>query len=229
MRSSRSKPDPLHPGSAGFAHRGLHGAGVPENSMAAFDAAIALGAGIECDLRLTADGVLLIFHDRDGARLCGSALVVSQSTAAEVARLRLADGQPIPTLAELLDRTQGRVPLLLELKEERNAARFSAAVAAQLAGYDGPVGVMSFAAGVGHWLKHHAPAVRRGLVLSGRESRLARWISMRRADPHFLAISIARLGVRTLPVYAWTVRTPADRVRAAPLADALIWEADGRP
>jgi glycerophosphoryl diester phosphodiesterase len=70
MRSSRSVPDPLDPGPAGFAHRGLHhGAGFPENSLLAFAAALELGAGIECDLRLTADDQILVFHDADAWRL----------------------------------------------------------------------------------------------------------------------------------------------------------------
>lgn len=52
MRSSRFAPDPLDPGPAGFAHRGLHyGPGFPENSLIAFAAALEMGAGIECDLK----------------------------------------------------------------------------------------------------------------------------------------------------------------------------------
>ena len=67
MQSSRSAADPrgpeprgldpLGPGPRGFAHRGLHEAtAFPENSLVAFAAALELGCGIECDLRLTADG-----------------------------------------------------------------------------------------------------------------------------------------------------------------------------
>jgi glycerophosphoryl diester phosphodiesterase len=66
MRSSRSRPDPLDPGPLGFAHRGLHfGSAVPENSLEAFHEALELGAGIECDLRLTADDRIVLFHDAD--------------------------------------------------------------------------------------------------------------------------------------------------------------------
>ena len=73
MRSSRSVPDPLQPGPKGFAHRGLHrGSDFPENSLIAFAAALELGAGIECDLRLTADDRVVVFHDSDAKRICGS-------------------------------------------------------------------------------------------------------------------------------------------------------------
>ncbi|QIK97036.1 glycerophosphodiester phosphodiesterase [Sphingomonas sp. HDW15A] len=221
----------------GFAHRGLHGTGLPENSLAAFEAALAVGAGIECDLRLTADGIPIIFHDRDTGRLCGKTRVCSEAHWADLAGLRLSGtDHRIPSLAELLALVAGRVPLLLELKDERNSARFSAAVAAELRKYEGPAGVMSFAAGVGRWLAERAPNVRRGLVLSGRDSTLRRWHKMRRSDPQFLAVKVTELGEAWLhsarermAVYSWTVRSAAERKTATVHADACIWEADGRP
>src|SRR3954447_25306140 len=87
MRLSPSGPDPLDPGPAGFAHRGLHyGSDFPENSLVAFAAALELGAGIECDLRLTADGRILVFHDADAWRMCGSPMKIGGSTLADLAR-----------------------------------------------------------------------------------------------------------------------------------------------
>jgi len=221
----------------GFAHRGLHGPGVPENSLAAFETAIAAGAGIECDLRLSADSVPIVFHDRDAARLCGSSRVCSGTSWAELSQLRLSNTEGrIPSLAQMLELVGGRVPLLLELKDERNAPRFAATVVADLRYYDGPVGVMSFAAGVGRWLAEHAPVVRRGLVVSGRDSTLRRWHKLRRADPQFLAVKVTELTQAwvhrardAMPVYSWTVRTGEDRETAQVHADACIWEADGRP
>ncbi len=205
--------------------------------MASFEAALAIGAGIECDLRLTADGVPVVFHDRDAQRLCGDPRVLSRCHWDDLRKLRLdgTDGA-IPSLADLLDVTSGRVPLLLELKDERNAPRFAAAVVAALHDYDGPVGVMSFAAGVGQWLAAHAPRARRGLVLSGRDATLRRQGKLRRADPHFLAIKVSQLhqpwvhaARADIPTYSWTVRTPDDRARVERWADAAIWEGDGRP
>src|SRR4051794_38019687 len=75
-RSSPSGPDPLDPGPTGFAHRGLHGPDVPENSLAAFEEAIALGAGIECDVRLSGDGSAVVVHDSNLERSCGIRLEV---------------------------------------------------------------------------------------------------------------------------------------------------------
>src|SRR3954464_15856660 len=116
MGCSAPGPYPPDPGPRGFAHRGLHaGSQFPENSFIAFAAALELGAGIECDLRLTADNHIVIFHDPDAWRLCATPLQIGRSSLAEVGRLQLG-GRPIPTLESLLKLVGGRVPLLLEVK-----------------------------------------------------------------------------------------------------------------
>ena len=238
MRSSRSEPDPLDPGRQGFAHRGLHGPGAPENSMAAFRAALELGAGIECDVRLSGDGQVMVFHDHDLRRLCASALAVEATPAAILAGQKLFDtGEHIPWLGELLELVAGKVPLLIELKcRSGNASRLAQAVARELDDYAGPVGVMSFESKVGAWFSRKLPYLRRGLVISERASAVGRWGSILNARPNFLAVdcgSIARPWVAKQRVkrwvYSWTIRTPLLRATAEKHADALIWEGDGRP
>ena len=238
MRSSRSDPDPLDPGPRGFAHRGLHGPGVPENSLAAFRAAIDIGAGIECDVRLSGDGEVMVFHDHDLRRMCASALAVEATNAKMLTSQRLFDSnEHIPPLSQLLELVGGKVPILIELKcRGSNTPQLSQAVAAALASYSGPVGVMSFEPTVGRWFARHVPQLRRGLVISERASAFDRWRSLRSATPHFLAVSRATLGLRWTRrqrgqrwLYSWTIRTVADRETAEIHADALIWEGDGRP
>ena len=236
MQSSRSATDPLAPGPHGFAHRGLH-ADDPfvENSRNAFFAALEWGAGIECDLRLTADGEVVVFHDADALRLCKDPLVIGQATLAEVRSLSVG-GHPPLALAELLDLVAGRVPLLLEVKAESNHWRFGPALVRALARYQGRFGIMSFDPRVARWLKTNAPALRGGLVIRDSLPALRRWLAMMIADPQFLAVDVAALGKpwvaqarARMPVYSWTVRTPDQRRLAAAHADAPIWEADGRP
>ena len=236
MRSSRSSPDPLDPGPGGFAHRGLHRApGIIENSLTSFAASLDYGAGIECDLRLTVDDQILVFHDADARRLCGSPEIIGRSTLAELAHLTIG-GHPLPTLAQLLALVGGRAPILLEAKIDGDLFRFGRALVAALDGYTGPAGVMSFHPGLMRWLKTNAPHLRRGLVIRDSLSLPKRWIAMKLANPAFLAVDIGAIdrpwvaAARTrLPIYTWTVRTRADRALALAKTDALIWEADGRP
>jgi glycerophosphoryl diester phosphodiesterase len=236
MRLSPSKPDPLDPGPAGFTHRGLHhGAGFPENSLIAFAAALELGAGIECDLRLTADNQVLVFHDADAWRMCASPLRIGASTHRQLDRLRVGEG-PIPTLRSLLELVAGRVPLLLEVKVDGDLWRWIPVLRRELDGYRGRYGVMSFDARLPRLLKTNLPAVRRGLVVRHSLSPLKRWLALRLASPDFLAVDKAALGEawvararKRLPVYSWAIDSAEQRRTASVHADALIWEADGRP
>ena len=236
MRSSRSKPDPLDPGRAGFAHRGRHyGAQFPENSLVAFAAALELGAGIECDLRLTADNQILVFHDADAWRMCASPLRIGESTHRQLGRLRVGEG-PIPTLRSLLGLVAGRIPLLLEVKVDGDLWRWVPALRRELDSYRGRYGVMSFDARLPRLLKTNLPAIRRGLVVRHSLSPFKRWLALRLASPDFLAVDRTALSQswveharRRMPVYSWTIRDPAEREQARVHADALIWETDGRP
>ena len=235
MRSSPSKPDLLDPGRRGFAHRGLHGTDAPENTLAAFRGALDFGAGIECDLRLTTDGQPVVFHDADARRLCGSPLKIGQSRWPDLVGLRVGT-EPIPSLEQLLDLVDGRVPLLLEVKVNRDVRRWAAALKRALSGYRGPFAVMSFDARIPRQLKTNMPEARRGLVIRDSLPLARRRLAMWLADPHFIAVErtclsrpwVARLRQR-MPVYSWTIRTAAERAQAEVQADALIWEGDGRP
>lgn len=135
-----------------IAHRALHdrAAGCPENSRAAVQAAVDAGYGIEIDLQLSADDQAMVFHDDTLERLTQATGDVSARSAAELGGLLLRDGDDgIPTLTEVLDIVAGRVPLLIEIKDQsrpmsETTGRLEAAMVAALAGYDGPVAVMSF-------------------------------------------------------------------------------------
>lgn len=115
-RLPRPRPDPARlRGCRVVAHRGAHGPGRPENTLPAFDAALTCGAwGIELDLRWTRDGVPVVVHDPDLARVFGLDVAVGRTAAAELKRLC----PQVPTLAEVLARCGGRAHLMVELKAE---------------------------------------------------------------------------------------------------------------
>lgn len=246
MRSSPSNPrttvlgsptsDPLWPGPIGFAHRGLHrGSEIPENSLIAFAAALEAGAGIECDLRLTADDRVVVFHDADAKRLCGIPMRIGKTRLAALGRLRIGDG-PIPSLECLLRLVDGRVSILLEVKVADDLWRWPRALRQAIAGYDGPFGIMSFDARLVRLAKTNLPHARRGLVIRDSWGAFKRFWSMWLAKPQYLAVETAALGKpwverarRRLPIYTWTVRTAEQRQKSAVHADAAIWEGDGRP
>jgi len=104
-----------------FAHRGFT-ASAPENSMAAFKAAVELGAhGIELDVRTCKTGELVVFHDPTLARLTNGRGFIKNKTLKELKEFRIqmpkgeADEQ-IPTLEEVIELVEGRALLNVEIK-----------------------------------------------------------------------------------------------------------------
>ena len=90
------------PGPLAFAHRG-GAAHAPENSWRAFEHAVGLGYRyLETDLQATADGVLVAFHDKTLARLCGQDGRVCRLSYAELSAARIDGTEPIPVLEDLL-------------------------------------------------------------------------------------------------------------------------------
>jgi glycerophosphoryl diester phosphodiesterase len=157
---------------APLAHRGFHdrARGIPENSRAAFQAAIDVGYGIELDVQLSADDQAMVFHDYELSRLTGETGAVRQRTAAELGAIPLTGGDDgIPTLAEVLDLVAGQVPLLVEIKDQdgalmQNTGPLQGIVADALRSYAGPVAVMSFNPFAMQDFASVAPDIPRGLT-----------------------------------------------------------------
>ncbi|MDE8650787.1 glycerophosphodiester phosphodiesterase family protein [Novosphingobium album (ex Liu et al. 2023)] len=226
-----------------YAHRGLHGAGVPENSRAAFAAAMARGLGIECDVQRTSDGQAMVFHDWDLDRLTGEHGPVAKRSAHDLGLLRLQGGaETIPTLRQVLTLAGGAVPVLIEVKsnEDTRVPALCLAVRRVLEGYTGPHAVMSFDPRVSRWFFRHSPHTVRGLVVSEGDDKalpgmVRRRLALWHARPDFLAYDIRDLPSRFaagqrrrgLPVASWTVRSPEHRARAQAHADAPIAEGQG--
>ena len=109
---------------APLAHRTLHDvrAGRPENSLSGARAAIAAGYGLEIDVQMSSDGVPMVFHDDVLQRLTRHVGRVRDFDAATLGQMRLTWGdETIPTLAAFLALVDGRVPVLLEIKDQDGA------------------------------------------------------------------------------------------------------------
>ena len=148
-----------------FAHRGYHmEPDAPENSLAAFRRAVENGYGAELDVHLLSDGNLAVLHDSRLYRMTGRNGIVEALTEEELPGILLGRSrQPIPTLAQVLELVDGRVPLIIELKTYRNNyRRLCERVFEELDHYQGPFCVESFHPQVVRWLRKNRPEVIRG-------------------------------------------------------------------
>lgn len=147
-----------------YAHRGLHGNGIPENSMAAFRAALEAGYGIELDLHLLKDGSLAVFHDGSLKRMTGMEGRPEDLTAADLPNYSLdGTGETIPLFSQVLELYAGKAPLIVELKPVgSNHAALTEAACRMLEGYNGAYCIESFDPRCIAWLKKNRPHIIRG-------------------------------------------------------------------
>jgi glycerophosphoryl diester phosphodiesterase len=221
-----------------LAHRGLYdlSQGRPENTLAAFRAAVASDYSIECDICLSSDSCPVVFHDDSLDRLTGETGPLSLRSERELCALPVcATAETIPSLDGLLACVAGRVPLVLELKScPGREAACAAAVAARLAFYEGPVAVMSFDPALLAAMRREARGLPRGLVAEGGWRSAARHLRAILAQQlHFVSYSVADLPtpapllarhVLGLPLICWTVRDEEARRRADRWADQITFE-----
>jgi len=201
-----------------WAHRGVHGDAV-ENTMAAFEAAVALEAhGVELDVRVTADDAVVVFHDADLQRLASDPRRV-----AEVPRgaLPSVGGAPLPTLDEALDRLLGAG---LEVNVEVKAGPVEAArvLAARSASERDAVVVSCFDADALAAVRERVTVRTAYLFERATDAVEARLGEVDGVHPHHEACTAASLarwrGARCF-VNAWTVNDPG---RAVSLRDLGI-------
>jgi glycerophosphoryl diester phosphodiesterase len=227
-----------------YAHRGVHGRGLIENSRAAFAAAVTAGHGIELDVQISRDVDPFVFHDDTLDRLTNESGPVVERKSVQLAAIPLnGTDETIPSLCDILEMVAGRVPILIEVKSSPISVNATClAIRRLLEGYPGPVAVMSFNPEISRWFDDHAPRIVHGLVVTehrghkrGERVRgaVVRLLSLWRAKPDFLAYDVrdlptsafaARQRQRGLPVLTWTVRTAADERVATRFADEIIYE-----
>lgn len=221
-----------------IAHRGFHdmNRSVWENTLSAFGQAIERGYAIECDVHLTLDGEVVVFHDNDLKRLTGDDGFVWQRTLAEMAALRIGGtADHPPSLAEMLAFVRGRVPLVIEIKGiAGHDTGLVEKVADALRGYGGNAAVMSF----DHWiiraLPTHLPDRPAGLTAYGTLERdieahfamLAHGVSFVSYDITALSNPFTRF-VRdrlSMPVISWTVRDRKAMAASAAFGSQITFE-----
>ncbi len=230
-----------------YAHRGLHGGGVPENSLSAFRLAAEKGYGIELDVHLTRDGRLAVIHDAELDRMCGVNGNVAQMTAREICACRLAGTQErVPLLEEVLKAVgPWKPPLIVELKSDGDSFRtLPGRVLEAMREYEGFWCAESFDPRMLRALKKRAPRLVRGQLAFdpgkiGEKGRsfyfalgayllmdfLSRpdFIAYRHdTDRNFSFRAVRRLFRPTLA--AWTVKTPEEFEKLRLSYDVQIFE-----
>ncbi|MEM7240565.1 MAG: glycerophosphodiester phosphodiesterase family protein [Pseudomonadota bacterium] len=235
-----------------IAHRCLHdiGAGRPENSWEALDAALTKGLAVEVDIQLSADGQAMVFHDPILDRLTQKTGFVDHHSADALSQISLTGGvKGIPPLKEFLDYIDGRIPVLIEIKDQSGdlgdaESGIEKAVCEVLEGHESIVALMSFNPHIIARCKELSPDVPRGLVTDpfssadwpnvpqGRRAALALIGDYERLDASFISHNVADLSSPAVQrikdlggaVFCWTVKSQQQEDQARKIADSVTFE-----
>jgi len=227
-----------------YAHRGLHGNGVPENSLQAFELACGRGCGIELDVQLSKDGEVMVFHDYTLNRVTGVDKKLCDLDAKELTSIPLkGTDQTIPTFKEVLALVDGRSPILVELKGENFDVSLCKKVADILLEYKGEYCIESFNPLLIKEIRKHLPHAFRGQLYSNiwrdknRHSAINLGISLMAfnflAKPDFIAYD--KVDRKSLPVrlttklyrapkFVWTAKGQQEVDTANSLGECPIFE-----
>ena len=219
---------------------------MPSRELSVVQAACAGGYGIELDVRLSADGEAMVFHDERLERLTGAEGRMSDHTAADLGKLRLSGTEEtIPTLAEALVEVGHRAMVLIEVKTAfGEVGDLEKRVSEVLLDHNGPTAVIGFNPYSHAWFAQHHPQILRGLdsyswrdeaadkIAPDQRRAFAALEQVELAKPDFLALSLDVLPspradvlrAKGMPVIAWTVRNKAQWSGVSAHCDNYIFE-----
>ena len=214
-----------------IAHRGLHSNAnnIYENMKESFLAAVNENYAIECDVVLSKDHEVVVFHDENLKRLCNLDKNVSSLTMNELRSLKIYESNSnIISLDEMLHVVSAHVPIIIEIKgkftpfiEER--------IQEIIRSYTGPIALKTFNLKSVEWLIKFLPYVYKGLVIDSNtnnfETILDLNIDFVSCDIEFIESNlIDRVKKKGLPIITWTVDNEDKKKKANLIADNIIFE-----
>lgn len=204
-----------------IAHRGIYdNIMIPENSLYAFKKAIIKNLAIELDIHLTKDNNLVVFHDHSLKRMTSKNSIIEDLTVSELKSVTLLDTkEKIPTLEEALKLINGKVPIIIEIKSNKNEKQIIKILLKQLNNYNGTILIQSFKAKTIKLLKKAKSKYKIGLLISEKtDIKICKLfqksvLDIKYSKPDFLAISkkVSKRNhlkkyINKLPILIWTIK-----------------------
>ena len=214
-----------------IAHRGLHNSAknIFENTKEAFLAAVNANYAIECDVVLSKDHEVVVFHDENLRRLCQLDRNVSDMTMNELRKQRInKTNSNIISLDEMLHIVSAHVPIIIEIKNE-----FTPYIVERiqeiLRSYKGQIALKSFNLKTVEWLIQFLPFIYKGLVIDTHTNNSEKILDMNidfiSCDIDFIDSSlVSKIKKKAIPIIAWTVNSEKKKEKANSIASNIIFE-----
>lgn len=220
-----------------ISHRGIYdNKKIFENTLPAFKKALSKGYIIELDIHLTKDNNIIVFHDYNTKRMTNIDKVVENSTYQELNKQKILH---IPTLEEVLKLVNGKVPLLIEIKQNQKVGPLEKKLMDMLKKYNGQYAIQSFNPKTIYWFKKNYPNVIRGQLSYSNHSYnpIKRFIFRKMffnliTKPNFISYRYNDLTIKQINKYrkkgiiiiAWTINSKKNYEKYKDIYDNLICE-----
>ena len=216
-----------------IAHRGIFDNKiVPENSLRAFEKAIRKKYIIELDVHLTKDKKIVVFHDDVLDRMTNKKGKIKTYTMEELSNTKLLNtGYTIPSLKEVLNLVNGKVPLLIEMKYDNKSFELPRLLIKELKDYNGLVAIQSFDPFLVSYFRFHKNNYLRGLLI---DRKIASHILFLKfgiliSKPSFLSVQKSLYNNKEINKYknkkniiSWTMKSKEDIDKYKDKYDNLI-------
>lgn len=226
-----------------IAHRGIHsknGDNV-ENSIPAFELAVQNNIGVELDVHITKDNELVVVHDSNLKNITGINKIVEDLTLKEIKEMYLFNtSNKIPTFKEVLDIIDGRVPVIIEIKNEGKVGKLESKLYNELIDYNGEYVIESFNPLTLLWFKKHNKNIVRGQLSAKKIDSISKFLNFFLSKmlfnfftrPNFIAYNIDDITDKMYKKYndkgiyliGWTLRKIDDYYKYNKICDGFIFD-----
>ena len=214
-----------------IAHRGLHNDSIQENTIEAFKNAIKHNLPIELDIHILKDNTIVVYHDHNLKRLYKKDIPIKELDYKKLSKLT---DNEVPTLEDVLNLVNGKVPILIEIKKNVKKYTLEKELVDLLDKYNGEYAIQSFNVKSIRWLKNNRPDIKRGLLLHKRLKFIDLFtinLNIRKTKPDFISVNFKFLGKRIIKkyrgkikVFSWTIKTDDNYNKYKDMCDTLICE-----
>lgn len=206
-----------------IAHRGLHSSTTVENTITAFIKAMNKNYTIELDIHILKDDTIVIYHDYNLKRLTGINKTIEKLSYPQLSKIKIKNKYQIPTLIQVMNIINGRVPLLIEVKTIDKNCNFLKKLIEILDNYKGLFALQSINPYVLEWFHKHKRDYPLGLIVFNdlnykilkKYTKIIDFISIYKKHLPFKSNKM---------VIGWTIKNKKELEKYLPLADNLIVE-----
>lgn len=206
-----------------IAHRGLHNSQIPENTLPAFVKCVDKNYIIELDIHILSDNTIVVYHDHNLKKLTGVNKVIETLTYAQLSSIKIDKKYTIPTLKQVMHIVDGKVPILIEIKDVDNKSKFEEELVKILDNYKGEFAIQSTNPFVIDWFYKNRKDYVIGLIVFND-------LNYKLVKKYVKKIDFISVYKKQLPfkinklVLGWTIRKQSEYEKYKYLCDNLICE-----